>query len=42
MELRELSELEPVSLVIKKDRLRWFECGEHRTMEIGSNVVDGD
>ena len=41
VELRELSGLEPVSLMIKKSRLRWFEHVElnEKMIMTGSNVV---
>jgi len=38
-ELRELLGLEPVSLVIKKSRLRWFGHVDEKMIMTGSNVV---
>ena len=38
-ELRELLGLEPVSLIIKKSRLRWFGHVERKDDNDGSNVV---
>ena len=38
-ELRELLGLEPVSLIIKKSRLRWFGHVERKDVMTGSNIV---
>jgi len=38
-ELRELLGLEPVSLMIKKSRLRWFGMLNEKMIMAGSNVV---
>ena len=38
-ELRELLGLEPVSLMIKKSRLRWFGHDERKVIRTGSNIV---
>ena len=36
---RELLGLEPVSLMIKKSRLRWFGHVEEKMIMTGSNIV---
>jgi len=38
-ELRELLGLEPVSLMIKKSRLRWLDMLNKKMIMTGSNVV---